>query len=89
AGQFDRAVIAITGHTDNSMQGKVPFQSVQELSELRAGAVRDELVERYNFPADKFVVEGAGWNVPVNPNDPNNHFANRRVEVAVYPPEGE
>ncbi len=89
AGQFDRAIIAITGHTDNSMQGKVPFQAVQELSEMRAGAVRDELVERYDFPADKFVVEGVGWNEPINPNDPDNHFANRRVEVAVYPPEGE
>ncbi len=89
AGQFDRAVIAITGHADSSMKGKVPFEAVQQLSEARAGAVRDELIKKYKFDPNKFVVKGMGWNQPFDANDPNNHFLNRRVEIAVYPPEGD
>lgn len=89
AGQFDAAVIAITGHTDASMKGRVPFEAVQSLSERRAEAVRDELIKKYKFDANKFVVKGMGWNQPADPDDPNNHFKNRRVEIAVYPPEGE
>lgn len=89
AGQFDRAVIAISGHTDASMKGKVPAQAVQRLSEERAKAVRDELVKKYKFDANKFVVKGEGWERPSNPEDPNNHFLNRRVEIAIYPPEAE
>ena len=89
AGQFDAAVIAITGHTDASMKGKVPFESVQSLSEARAAAVRDELIAKYKFDPNKFVVKGMGWNQPYDANDPNNHYLNRRVEIAVYPPEGE
>jgi NitT/TauT family transport system substrate-binding protein len=88
AGQFDRAVIAVTGHTDGSMKGRIPYESVQELSRLRATAVRDELVRAYGFDVDKFVVDGVGWNEPSDPTDPENHFKNRRVEIAVYPPEG-
>lgn len=89
AGQFESATIAISGHTDASMRDRVPFSVVQELSQQRAAAVRDELIERYDFDPNKFVVEGVGWNEPADPNDPGNHFLNRRVEVAVYPPEGE
>jgi len=89
AGQFDRAVIAVTGHTDASMKGKVPFEAVQQLSEERAEAVKDELIKKYHFDQNKFVVKGVGWNEPADPNDPNNHYLNRRVDVAVYPPEGE
>jgi len=89
AGQFDRAVIAITGHTDASMKGKVPFEAVQELSELRANAVKQELIDKYKFDANKFVVKGVGWNEPFDPDDPNNNYLNRRVEIAVYPPEGD
>jgi hypothetical protein len=28
-----------------------------------------------------------GWSEPFSPEDAGNHAANRRVEVAVYPPE--
>ncbi|MBW1878909.1 MAG: ABC transporter substrate-binding protein [Deltaproteobacteria bacterium] len=89
AGQFDRAVIAITGHTDASMKGKVPFEAVQELSELRANSVKQELIDKYKFDENKFVVKGMGWNTPSNADDANNHYLNRRVEIAVYPPEGD
>jgi outer membrane protein OmpA-like peptidoglycan-associated protein len=89
AGQFDRAVIAVSGHTDASMKGKVPLAAVQDLSRQRAEAVREELIKKYKFDRNKFVVTGEAWNRPADPNDPDNHFKNRRVEIAVYPPEGE
>ena len=89
AGQFDAAVIAVSGHTDASMKGKVNFEAVQELSHCRAEAVRDSLIKQYKFDGNKFVVKGEGWNRPADAADPNNHFKNRRVEIAVYPPEAE
>ena len=89
AGQFDAAVIAVSGHTDASMKGKVDFNAVQELSQCRAEAVRDELVKEYKFDKNKFVVKGEGWNKPADANDAGNHFKNRRVEIAVYSPEAE
>ena len=89
AGQFDAAVIAVSGHTDASMKGKVDFEAVRELSECRAKAVKDSLVEKYKFDDNKFVVKGEGWNRPADANDSENHFKNRRVEIAVYPPESE
>ena len=32
-------------------------------------------------------VVGKGWDVPADPNDPNNQSLNRRVEISVYPAE--
>jgi NitT/TauT family transport system substrate-binding protein len=88
AGQYERAVIAVVGHTDASMRGRgVPFEDVQKLSLDRAQAVRDALVQKYDFDPGKFVVQGEGWNVPADPDDPDNNALNRRVEIAVYPPE--
>lgn len=88
AGQYARATIAIVGHSDSSMKGKgVRFEDVQKLSYERAEAVKKALVKKFNFPADKFVVEGKGWNVPAAAEDPDNHAQNRRVEISVYPPE--
>ncbi|MCU0304223.1 MAG: phosphate ABC transporter substrate-binding/OmpA family protein [Thermoanaerobaculales bacterium] len=88
AGQYERAVIAVVGHTDSSMQGRgVRFEDVEKLSLDRANAVKQALVEKYKFDPDKFVVEGMGWNQPADPDDPANHALNRRVEISVYPPE--
>src|SRR3990172_5270452 len=56
AGQFYRAVIAIVGHTDSSMKGKVPRAAVEKLSTDRASAVKKALIEKYHFDANKFVV---------------------------------
>ncbi len=90
AGQYERAVIAVVGHTDASMKGRgVQFDSVQELSQDRAEAVRMALIEKYGFEPNKFVVEGKGWNEPADGSDPENHALNRRVEVSVYPPEAQ
>jgi NitT/TauT family transport system substrate-binding protein len=90
AGQYERAVIAIDGHTDASMKGLgVRFEDVQTLSLERANAVKKALVEKYKFDPNKFHVEGKGWNQPSDPEDPGNHALNRRVEISVYPPEAQ
>jgi len=88
AGQYERAIIAIVGHTDASMRGRgVRFEDVRKLSLDRANAVKKALVEKFKFDPNKFVIEGKGWNEPADPDDPNNHALNRRVEISVYPPE--
>ena len=86
-GQYDRAVVAIVGHTDSSMKGKVPRAAVDSLSSDRAKAVKTALVAKYKFPAEKFVVSGKGWDEPADPTDTLNQALNRRVEISVYPPE--
>src|SRR5262249_17304636 len=45
AGQFGAAHIIIEGHTDSSMQGSVPANLVKELSENRANAVKEALLD--------------------------------------------
>lgn len=87
SGQFARAVILIEGHTDSSMKGRVPVQAVRELSLARAEAIRRALVEKFKFDPNKFSIQGKGWEVPADANDPNNQALNRRVEISVFPPE--
>lgn len=86
-GQYDRAVIGIVGHTDNSNKGRIPRDAVYQLSVDRASAVKDALVKKYKFDPNKFVVEGKAWDEPADSSDPQNQALNRRVEIAVYPPE--
>ena len=87
-GQYERAVIAVVGHTDSSMKGKgTRFEDVKALSSDRADAVKQALVKKYKFDPNKFTVEGKGWDEPANPDDPMNQALNRRVEISVYPPE--
>lgn len=90
AGQYERAVIAVVGHTDASMRGMgVRFEDVQKLSLERAESVKQSLIDKYKFEPNKFAVEGEGWNVPADPEQPDNHALNRRVEISVYPPEAQ
>ncbi len=87
-GQYERAAIAVVGHTDSSMRDKgVRYESVKRLSVDRANAVKDALVKKYKFTPDKFIVEGKAWDEPADADDPLNQALNRRVEIAVYPPE--
>jgi ABC-type nitrate/sulfonate/bicarbonate transport system substrate-binding protein len=86
-GQYDRAVIAIIGHTDSSMKGQIPRSEVEKLSMDRAKAVKNALIKKYQFDPNKFVIEGKAWDVPADPSDPLNQAQNRRVEISVYPPE--
>jgi NitT/TauT family transport system substrate-binding protein len=84
AGQFGAARIIVEGHTDNSREGQVPAALVQELSLNRANAVREALVNKYQMDANRFAPSGMGWDRPADPNDPQNHAKNRRVEIKVY-----
>jgi flagellar motor protein MotB len=69
------------------MKGHVPVQAVRQLSLDRAEAIKRALIEKFKFDPNKFIIEGKGWDVPSDPNDPNNQALNRRVEISVYPPE--
>ena len=88
AGQYERAVIGINGHTDSSMKDSgVPYTEVKQLSLDRANAVKDALIKVYKFDPNKFVVQGMAWDQPADPSEPGNQALNRRVEIAIYPPE--
>jgi ABC-type nitrate/sulfonate/bicarbonate transport system substrate-binding protein len=87
-GQYERGVVAVVGHTDSSMKGKgTRYEDVKALSTDRAEAVKQALVKKYNFDANKFTVEGKAWDEPADGDDPMNQALNRRVEISVYPPE--
>jgi len=88
SGQYERAVIAVVGHTDSSMKGKgTRYEDVKRLSLDRAAAVKRALVAKYKFDPNKFAVDGKAWDIPANADDPMNQALNRRVEISVYPPE--
>ncbi len=84
--QFAGARIEIAGHSDTSMKGVADESLVRELSLHRAEAVRDELVKRFQLPADQLVARGYGWDKPADLADPDNHAKNRRIEIKVFPP---
>jgi outer membrane protein OmpA-like peptidoglycan-associated protein len=46
-------------------------------------------VEKYQFDDGRFAVDGVGWDRPVDPDQPDNHSLNRRVEIKVYSAEKE
>jgi hypothetical protein len=89
AKQFGNARIVIEGHTDGSMKGSVPASMVKELSRERAGAVKASLVEKFEFDQNRFAVDGVGWDRPADPEHPDDHAKNRRVEIKVYSAEKE
>lgn len=78
--------VRIVGHTDS--KGSEDYN--QRLSERRAAAVRDWLVEHASLPAELFTVEGMGERRPVAPNthpdgsdDPEGRARNRRVTALI------
>ncbi|TWU46034.1 Taurine-binding periplasmic protein precursor [Novipirellula aureliae] len=87
AGQFGTARIVIEGHTDSSMKGRAPASLVKELSQMRADAVKDSLVKKFELDPNQFNTDGIGWDRPADLDDPMNHALNRRVEVKIYPAE--
>lgn len=87
AGQFEKCVIVVEGHTDNSMKGRAPYEAVKQLSTDRAKSVKQALIDKFKFDPNKFVIEGRAWDVPADPADPHNQPLNRRVEIKVIPPE--
>jgi len=89
AQQFGNARIVIEGHTDGSMKGQIPASLVKELSLARAGAVKDEIIAKFDFDQNRFAIDGLGWDRPADPEQPDEHVLNRRVEIKVYSAEKE
>lgn len=90
AGQFGAARIVISGHTDSSMKGSADPALVKELSENRAKSVKEGLLKKFpKLDPNQLVATGYGWEKPADPNDPDNHQKNRRVEVRVVPAEAQ
>jgi flagellar motor protein MotB len=89
AQQFGNSRIVIEGHTDASMRGQVPASMVKELSRQRANSVQEAIVERFSFDPNRFAVDGLGWERAADPDQPDNHALNRRVEIKVYSAERE
>jgi hypothetical protein len=83
-GQFGAARIIVEGHCDSSMRGQVPDSLVKELSLNRANSVREALANKYEIDPNRIAPSGIGWDRPADPNDPENHAKNRRVEIKVY-----
>ena len=71
--------IIVEGHTDS--QGSREYN--QGLSERRANAVRDYLVQR-GYPADRIRISGRGEDNPIANNaSPEGRANNRRVEIVI------
>jgi OOP family OmpA-OmpF porin len=70
--------LAIEGHTDNVGNP----QANQTLSEKRAAAVRQFLIDTYRIDGARLTAKGLGQTKPVVPNDtPEGRQNNRRVEL--------
>jgi outer membrane protein OmpA-like peptidoglycan-associated protein len=81
-----KGVVQIDGHTDS--KGSDAYN--QKLSERRANAVKDWLVNREGLKNVRFATRGFGAKKPVAPNtkpdgsdDPEGRQKNRRVEIIV------
>jgi OmpA-OmpF porin, OOP family len=70
----------IEGHTDNRASDAYN----QPLSERRANAVRDELVDTHNIEADRVTAVGYGESRPISTdNTEAGHAMNRRIEAVL------
>lgn len=79
--QYPGTLVQIEGHTDST--GTAAYN--QTLSENRAGAVRNDLIQR-GVPASRLVAVGYGMTRPVADNSTAAGRAqNRRVEVLIVP----
>ncbi|MEE4254657.1 MAG: outer membrane beta-barrel domain-containing protein [Desulfuromusa sp.] len=77
--EYPGNVVFIYGHTDSD--GAAAYN--QKLSEQRAAAVKNRLVERFDIAADRMSTKGFGEDQPVADNKTAAGKAlNRRVEVA-------
>jgi len=77
--QYERVWLEVQGHTDST--GGVEYN--QRLSEARAQAVVDALVQR-GINAKRLVPRGMGMMFPLKPNDTDeNRALNRRTEFRV------
>ena len=78
--QYPQTATTVEGHTDST--GNAAYN--QKLSERRAAAVRDTLVNQFGVEADRVNAVGYGKDRPVADNATNEGRAiNRRVEASV------
>lgn len=76
---FPGNTVFIDGHTDDL--GPAAYN--QKLSERRAKAVKNRLIEKFAIPANRLSSRGFGETMPVADNSTEDGlFQNRRVEVA-------
>lgn len=76
--------VVITGYTDDTPIQSITFPSNWHLSQARADAVKDILLD-YMSDKDRVRSEGRGSTNPVVPNDsPQNKSKNRRVEITIF-----
>jgi outer membrane protein OmpA-like peptidoglycan-associated protein len=72
--------LIVEGHTDS--QGSESYN--QGLSQRRADTVRDYLVQRGGYPADRIQARGMGKGSPIADNaSPEGRANNRRVEIVI------
>jgi NitT/TauT family transport system substrate-binding protein len=77
---FSGAYIRVEGNTDNTGDAEVN----RKLSQLRAQAVVDYLVSKYNLPKNQFIVFGHGPDHPAATNTtPEGRAKNRRTDISV------
>jgi outer membrane protein OmpA-like peptidoglycan-associated protein len=82
--QYPSLRLEIAGYTDAVGNE----DANQELSQERASAVRDYLVDQFALAPDRFEVQGYGEARPIASNDtPAGRELNRRVEFVVLNPE--
>lgn len=78
-GQYAGKPVKVQGHSDSDPIRVSKWKSNQALSEARAKAVRDYLVQK-GVPAAQVTAEGFG---DAKPKSPSDKSANRRVEIVV------
>lgn len=86
--QFPSAHIRIEGHTDNDPIRKTKnlYKSNQELSEARAGAVRDYFAKEGKIAPTLLEIAGRGESKPLASNKTAaGKRQNRRVELVILP----
>lgn len=77
-----KKIVLIAGHTDNVGS---PNQNLL-LSEARARAIRNWLIEMSAFPITQFAIQGYGDTRPLNNNiDELERSRNRRVDITLIP----
>lgn len=76
------ATVRVEGHADKRKTSSRAYN--QRLSERRANAVKDYLVEHSGIPADNVTAVGYGFDRPVAPNDTEENMQrNRRTDIYI------
>ncbi len=79
---YENTVVDIEGNTDST--GSRPYNV--QLSKERAATVKQYLVEKYRFPAERMRTVGNGPDKPIETNaTPEGREKNRRTDIKVYP----